>query len=347
MIRHAAPVALCALLPLSAVAQPGAGQQPATAAQQQPVPRPAPLPLSDPRAVQLGVRVQPDTVTVGDRFTVFVRVRAPAGATIAFPAGPDSGTVELVTTAAFTEPRVDSLWVEQTAGYRLAAWDVDSQPLPFADVVVRAGTVERRVPFGARSIFVRSVLPADTTLHVPKPAREMFSFGIPRWLLWLLAALLALLLALLAWWLWRKLRRREQQLPPFERAQREFDRIEAMHLPEHDEGARHVALMTDVLREYLAARVAEASASQTSWELLRAMQSADPGRWDAAVQARAERLFARADLAKFAAARIPPDEARAAGAEARALVADTERRIAASEAQSSGGKGTPARREAA
>lgn len=303
-------------------------------AQQQPPVAPAPrtpLPLGDPSAVRLGVRVQPDTVTVGDRFTVFVRVRVPAGATIAFPAGPDSGAVELVTSAAFTEPRIDSLWMEQTAGYRLAAWDVDSQPLVFPDVVVRAGDVERQVPLGTHSVFVRSVLPADTTLHVPKPARELFAFGFPRWLLWLLAALLALLLALFAWWLWRKLRRRDQGLPPFERAEREFERIEALHLPELDEGARHVALMTDVLRDYLAARIPETSSSHTGWELLRAMRIAEVGAWDAPMQARGERLFARADLAKFAAVRIPGDEARPTGAEARALVAETERRITAAD----------------
>ncbi|HUF65483.1 MAG TPA: hypothetical protein VMM17_05850 [Gemmatimonadaceae bacterium] len=326
------PVSWRAPLLLFAASQLAVAQQQGTAAQTQR----APLPLSDPRAVQLGVRVQPDTVTVGDRFTVFVRVRAPVGSTIAFPAGPDSGTVELVTNAAFTEPRVDSLWVEQTAGYRLAAWDVDSQPLPFPDVVVRSGSLERRVPVGARSIFVRSVLPADTTLHVPKPARELFAFGIPRWLLWLLAALLALLLALLAWWLWRKLRRREQLLPPFERAEREFERIEALQLPEHEEGARHVAMMTDVLREYLAARIDGVSSSQTGWELLRAMRVSEVGDWDASMQARAERLFARADLAKFAAVRIPPDEARTLGAEARALVGETERRITSVEESSPG-----------
>lgn len=314
-----------ALMLLLATAQLGAAQQRAPT----PPRAPASIPLSDPGAVRLGVRVLPDTVTVGDRFTVFVRLRVPAGATIAFPAGPDSGTVELVTTAAFTEPQGDTLWMEQTAGYRLAAWDVDSQPLPFPNIVVRAGDVERQVPLGELSIFVRSVLPADTTLHVPKPARALFTFGFPRWLLWLLAVLLALLLALFAWWLWRKVRRREQLLPPFERAEREFDRIEALQLPEHEQGALHVALMTDVLREYLAARVDGASASQTSWELLRAMRAVGPEGWDSPMQARAEKLFAQADLAKFAAARIPPDDARTLGAEARALVAETERRIIA------------------
>jgi hypothetical protein len=91
--------------------------------------------------------------------------------------------------------------------------------------------------------------------------------------------------------------------------------------------------MTDVLRDYLAARVSEISGSQTSRELLRAAVASPEAKWDPAVQARAERLFSRADLAKFAALRIQEDDARTLGAEARALVAETERRITAPEAK--------------
>jgi hypothetical protein len=292
------------------------------AGQQQPAPR-----LTDPGAVLIAVRVQPDTVTVGDRFNVFVRVRAPAGATIEFPAGPDSGTVELVTSVAITEPRADSLWLEQTAGYRLAAWDIDAQPLGMGDVIVRLAGAERRMSLANRTIFVRSVLPADTSLHVPKPARAAFGFGIPGWVWWLLAALLALLLALVAWWLWRKYRRREAALPPFQAAEREFARVEAMRLPEKGEGARHVALMTDVLRDYLAARVNEVHGSQTSRELLRAAAESPDARWDPVVRSRAEKLLARADLAKFAAVSIESGEAVTLGTVARELVRETERRI--------------------
>ena len=41
--------------------------------------------------VQIGVGVRPDTVTVGEHFLMTVRVRAPKGAEIGFPVGPDSG----------------------------------------------------------------------------------------------------------------------------------------------------------------------------------------------------------------------------------------------------------------
>jgi hypothetical protein len=285
-----------------------------------------------PPTVQVGIRVRPETVTVGDRFTALVRVRAPAGATIDFPAGPDSGaTVELSAPVQFNPPQSDSVWTQQTAGYRLAAWDVDSQPIMLGDVVVRVGGSERRAPLRA-VVFVRSVLPADTTLHVPKAARPEITWAWPKWLLWLLAALLAALALLLAWWLWRVLKRKRMAaLPPFEIAEREFNRIEAMQLPERDEGARHVALMTDVMRYYLAARLENVRASHTSRELLAAIRSSAESRWDPALVARADRLLVRADLAKFAAAHIGGDEARTVGAEARALVHETERRLTAPE----------------
>jgi hypothetical protein len=285
--------------------------------------------LNDAGAVQVAVRAQPETVTVGDRFNVFVRVRVPAGTTIEFPAGPDSGTVERITAVALSEPRTDSIWTEQTAGYRLTAWDIESQPLGLSEVIVRLGGAERRLSLADRTILVRSVLPADTTLHVPKPARAVFGYSIPAWVWWLLAALVAALLALLAWWLWRRFRRREQQLPPFETAEREFARIEAMGLPQKDEGARHVALMTDVLREYLAARVSGVSTAQTTRELLAAAAASPEARWDPAIRARAERLLARSDLAKFAAARVAREDAVSLGTEARGLLVESEQRITA------------------
>lgn len=287
-----------------------------------------PQSLADPGAVRIAVRVQPETVTVGDRFNVIVVMRAPAGSTFEFPSGPDSGTVELVTPAALGDQRSDSAWTEQSAGYRLAAWDIETQPLGLGEVVVRYAGDERRVSLERWTIYVRSVLPADTSLHVPRPAREPFRLGIPAWVWWLLAALVAALLALLAWWLWRRFRRRVAALPPYEAAEREFARIEAMQLPQKGDGGRHVALMTDVLRDYLAVRLTVVSTAQTSHEVLAAAAADPDARWDPAVRARAERLFARADLAKFAAMRIDRDEAVSLGGDARSLVRDTEHRIA-------------------
>jgi hypothetical protein len=42
---------------------------------------------------QVAVSVRPDTVTIGQPITVLIRIQAPAGSTIEFPVGPDSGAV--------------------------------------------------------------------------------------------------------------------------------------------------------------------------------------------------------------------------------------------------------------
>ena len=55
-------------------------------------------------SVQLGVRVQPETVTVGEPFRVIVRVRAQRGARIEFPLGPDTtGAVQSLDTRVVTD----------------------------------------------------------------------------------------------------------------------------------------------------------------------------------------------------------------------------------------------------
>lgn len=307
-------IALAAMLLLQA----GAAQPPA-----------APVTLS----IRIGVAVNPDTVTVGERFTVIVRVRAPAGSTIEFPAGTDSAaSVDLAAAVAVAEPRLLPVGsgppaeMEQTAGYRMAAWDIETQPLGLGDIIVRSGVVERRIPLASYTVFVRSVLPADTTLHVPKPARGVIPFAYPWWLKWLLLALGILLAALLAWWLWRVYRRwKNRPVHPAALAQREFHRIEKLALPDRNEGALHVALMVDVMRNYLAARVDGARPSHTSSELVAATRAA--GTLDAESSAGLAELLHQTDLAKFAAWRVDAARARELGADARAVVERVESRF--------------------
>ncbi|MEX1185636.1 MAG: hypothetical protein WEA80_03520 [Gemmatimonadaceae bacterium] len=283
--------------------------------------------------VRIGVQIDPDTVTVGERFTVIVRVRAPAGSTIEFPVSTDSAAnVDLAADAAVAEPRLlpapagSPGEMEQVAGYRMAAWDIEAQPLGLGDVIVRSGIAERRISLASYTVFVRSVLPADTTLHVPKPARDVLPFAYPWWLKWLLLALGILLAALLAWWLWRVYQRwKNRPIHPAALAQREFFRIEKLGLPDRDEGALHVALMVDVLRNYLAARVAGVRASHTTRELVaaaRASGALDP-EWSAGLA----ELLHQADLAKFAAWRVDAAQARELGAAARAVVERVENRF--------------------
>jgi hypothetical protein len=264
--------------------------------------------------LQGGVTIRPDTVRVGDPFTVSIRVRVPLGASIEFPAAPDSGgpvepldPVQIGTTA-------DSIAVDQTATYRLAAWRTGTFHIPFADVLVRQEIGNRRVEVSGVIVHVASVLPADTTGIEPKPQRGVFTFGLPWWIWALVAALAAAILMLIAW-LWRRRRHRPVPAePPFVIAEREFNRIESIDLLAAGERARYVTLMIEVLRDYVAAVVSGASTAQTSTEMASAMRKAGIGTY-----ARCAALMSEVDLIKFARRPVSAERAAALGREARAI----------------------------
>lgn len=267
--------------------------------------------------VQAGVDVNRDTVRVGDPFIVQVGIRAPRGATIEFPPGPDSSNAVQALDPTREEDRPDSSGsVQRWAYYRVAAWDVGEQPIVLGDVVVRLGGEVRLVPLRGHSVFVASVLPADSALRVPKPARPIFSFALPLWWIWALAALALVLLLLFCWW-WRRRRRNApaMTIDPFAHAEREFARIERLGLVEAGERGRYVALTVEVLRDYLAARYDVAPLSLTSTELLAALRGRPALPFD-----RLNRLLGEADLIKFAKRPVTADRARELGRDARAIV---------------------------
>ncbi|MEO5589851.1 MAG: DUF4381 family protein [Gemmatimonadaceae bacterium] len=292
--------------------------------------RPAPVATGIP--VQLAVSVTRDTVTVGERFVVVLRVRAPAGATITFPESTDSATqasatgMQLIGKPAFQSPP-GSVSMMMTAAYRMAAWDIGFQPFSLPDVIVNLNGTTGYVSLGGRGVFVRSVLPEDSALRIAKPPRPAIGIRPFNWLPWLIA-LAVLIVAGLAWraWIWYR-RRRDAPVDPYTAAQREFARVEAMQLARSGEAERHVALMSNVMRRYLSARVPGIDDAQTSSELLVAAP---------AVHARAPALgdvLWRADLVKFAGIRVTADDAERLGSAARSIVGTIEQATVADEKQ--------------
>jgi hypothetical protein len=276
--------------------------------------------------VQLGVAVRPETVTVGQPFQVVVRVRSAPGARIAFPAGPDSSLpVEAIDPPA-VRAAPDSAGAEETAVYRLVAWDTGARGANLGDVVVTLGGEERRVSLAGVRVLVRSVLPADTALHVPKPARDVIAAARPWWH-WVAAGLLALaLLGLLVWWWLRRRRRAPAATPldPLAYAEREFVRIEALGLLDAGERGRYVALVVEVVRHYLDGRIDGARTSLTSVELLDFLR-----RHPEVPVERLARLLAESDLIKFARRPVTAERARELGREARTIVSEVDRALSA------------------
>ena len=272
--------------------------------------------------VQMGYRVNPDTALIGQPFNLFVKVLAPKGVRFEFPAGPDTATQNGIRPIELRgEKVVTMLGDTAVALYHLVAWDIGTQPLRFPDVRVTLEGEERRLPLGGASVFVKSVLPADTSLRVPKPARSLIVLPVFNW--WLVAALLAAaILGLLLWWAWSRYRNRPRApVDPYQRAQREFARIEQLRLLENGPATEYFARMVDVAREYLAARVPGVRRSDTTSELLFAMQPRD------GVEAELPRLLEGADLVKYARADASREEASEAGLAIRAIVDHIEARL--------------------
>lgn len=277
--------------------------------------------------VQAGVTLERDTVTVGQVVRLTVRVRAPHGATINFPTAVDSlGPVQSLEPPTVRDGTDTASAADRVAVYRLAAWDIGNQPVKLGQVLVQTDDGERSVALTLPSMFVKSVLPADTTLRVPKPARPILEVRAPiPWWWWALGALAALLIGLGAWWWARRHGRKPEHTgDPYADALGAFDRIEKLRLVESGEPGRHAALMTDVVRRYLSERLDAASLAQTSGELLAAVRGAPSVSFDAL-----RALLDAVDPVKFANAPLSADRARALGNDAKAIVAAEHERAAA------------------
>jgi hypothetical protein len=268
-------------------------------------------------AVKAGVNVTPDTVKIGDPFHVIVGIRAPKGAVIEFPRAVDStGAIQSLDPVS-VRTSADTSAAEQYGDYRVAAWDVDTQFVKVADAIVRLNGASRHVPIAGSRVYVVSVLPRDSAQRVPKPPRPLFEVSVFPWWIWAAIGAAVLALVLLVWWWWRRRRRPRPEMvqDPYERAVAEFDRIDALGLVEAGERGRYVALNIEVLRDYLAARYAQAALSLTSTELGRSVRELSNVPGD-----RLMRVLTEADLIKFARRPVSGDRAREIGRDARAIV---------------------------
>ncbi len=272
--------------------------------------------------VQMGYRVNPDTVLIGQPFNLFIKVLAPKGVRFEFPPGPDTTTQNGVRPIELRGEKVVSMLADTAVAlYHVVAWDIGTQPLRFPDVRVSFEGQERRLPLADASVLVKSVLPADTSLRIPKPARPLIVLPVINWLLWL-GLLAAAIAAVLLWWAWRRYRNRPKPpVDPYVRAQHEFARIAARRLLEDGQSEEYFAAMVDVAREYLVARIPGVRRSDTSSELVRAMKPRD------GVEAELPRLLDEADLVKFARAEISLEDARQAGLALKAIVDHVEARV--------------------
>ena len=271
------------------------------------------------RAAIVSASVAPETVTVGQPFSVRIRVRAPKFATIRFPPVPDTAdAIEAVDPRAIEDAGDDEL-IDRTAVYRLVAWDVGPRTPHFGSVTIEEGGPAQAYAVTLPPVSVRSLLPADSAQRQPKDARAPIA---PPGVLWKFLLLGALLVAALAWYWSRRRRLRALRAPPraepFTEAVSSFDALDALALPAAGEAGRHVIASVDVLRGYLSRRFPEVHESLTPHELGAALAGAELP----VLPDRVTALLERESSLRFARAAVTPDEAVALGRESRAIVHD-------------------------
>ena len=271
------------------------------------------------RAALVTATVVPETVTVGQPFSVRIRVRASKFATIRFPSVPDTAdAIEAVDPRAIEDAGDDEL-IDRTAVYRLVAWDVGHRTPRFGNVTIEEGGAAQPYAVSLPAVTVRSLLPADSALRLPKTARDPVA---PPGVLWKFLLLGALLLALLTWYWFRRRARRALRLArraePFAEASSSFDALDALDLPAAGESGRHVIASVDVLRGYLARRFPEVRESLTPREVGAVLVESELP----VLPDRVTALLERESSLRFARAGLTADEAVALGLESRAIVGD-------------------------
>ncbi len=284
-----------------------------------------------PMAVLFGARVTPDTVTVGAPFRVVLRVRAPRGAAVSFPDGPDSGAAVEALDPRETARTRDSSVVDVQATYRLAAWEVGPQAIALAPIVVRIPGGEARSIVPHLLVVVASTVPAGGAGRIPRAARAFYP-DVGAWWWSLALALAVLVVVALAWWLAARARNRRRRPPPapsaLDRAAREFADLDRLGLLEAGETGRYVALTAEIVRAYLARRLPVAVLASTTAELLESLRG-DPR----VPTVRLRSLLADIDLVKFAARTTTADHARTLAQLARALVTEIDAAVYAAEVE--------------
>jgi hypothetical protein len=252
-----------------------------------------------------------DTVTVGDRFAAVVTAWFPPGSWLEMEAPADSDAVQLV--APPKTAVIDSTSGRLRVDLRMVAWRTGlPDTLPVRARMVMPDGTSRMIETVIRIPHVRSVLPPDTSRHVPRGPKDVWGPSRPWTAIALLAAilLLLLLLAILTWVLIRRRRRRRlaaSYRTPREAALAALEEARTSGLAEAGEWKAFYSLVSGALRRYAMGTRARWSTDLTTRELLDEMRADGVGEDELEPLAHLLRV---ADFAKFARGRRTLDGAR-------------------------------------
>ena len=261
--------------------------------------------------IEVNATLEPDSLRLGERIALTVSVTGLVeGAEVVFPQLPDTGAISaLGPPEQWTDRDDGARW----ARYELAAWQLGDLDLPDADVTILSDVAELRIPLPGVTVHVTSVLPEDADLDTLawQPPSDVLG---PNWSMPEKLALLGLGLARLAATV-VYVRRRSAvppvpllpAQPPRERALEMLELLERSGLLEAGELKAFYSLLSEIVRDFLAATDDEWGLDLTTVELIETV--GQDGVDDFRVRS-LDGILQGADLVKFAQRR--PSRAQAA-----------------------------------
>lgn len=250
----------------------------------------------------------PDTLTVGDRFALTVKIASPRGTLVVPPAEDAFGDVVVKewNTAQVAGESVDT----SVFSYLLTTYTPKPCTIPELRFLVPNGTVVDTVRVDALVLPVQSVIPASAGDSMDiRGLRPPLSAGKPS-LWWLWALLVAATLAAGGWFLRRWLLSRRGATPeappppPYEEAIEALRTLELRNLVRQGLVQQYVFALSEILKRYIARRFETGAQEFTTEEITAWLRSSPVER---SIRAGAEWFFATSDPVKFA--RWLPDDA--------------------------------------
>ena len=241
--------------------------------------------LAQSSSVELVMKVEPETIHVGDPFTITLSATYPGDHFVIFPQVA-SNWGEFEVSGQTSAPTVDNGDGTLTSSIQIEAtlFSVGDIPTPELSVAIRKpdGEIINR-PVRPIDVRVESVSGDDDELKDIKPQAELpvppdpLSFAQERPVLVTGTLAGGVGLAILAFFLWR--RRLYQALPdpgtPAEIALRELDRIASLPLRSDADFKERYTLVSDCLRVYLQGRFDISAPELTTRQILRSLESVE------------------------------------------------------------------------
>ena len=303
-------------------------------------------------APQVEASIRPDSVLIGDRFTLEVEVRKDMMQVVGWPSfaeGRMNDRIEIL-----SESPVDTVAADgrqqtlrkryELTSFEAGAYDLGQFPVLYTDKNI-VDTLYSAQPLRV----VVTTLPVDTQnstvydIKSPEQAPLLVSeFGgyVVRTLLVLL---LAAALVILGWRWWRRRRaaavepdgKPSPAVPPHERAIQDLETLHNQKLWQSGKVKQYYTRLTGIVRTYLEGRYGIRALEQTSDEIMRELRATD---MDDRYRNQMRDLFRTADLVKFAKHQPDAEENDAYYYTAYYFVENTKRPDAEAEPNNNGGE---------